>query len=61
MTYLAAGTRAVAEEMRRDATVFARGRVRHPDHATVVLDGWHRVELSREVDAPHARNVVFLD
>ena len=28
--------------------VFVRGRVRHPDHATIVLLGWHRVFVNTE-------------
>lgn len=35
-------------EMVRDAFVYARGRVRHDDHATIVLYGWHRVYLNGE-------------
>jgi hypothetical protein len=35
-------------EMVRDAFVYARGRVRHEDHATIVLYGWHRVYLNGE-------------
>ena len=35
-------------QMVRDAAVHARGRVRHDDHATIVLRGWHRVYLNRE-------------
>jgi hypothetical protein len=34
--------------MTRDAVVYVRGRVRHDDHATVRLDGWHRVYLNSE-------------
>ncbi len=47
--------------MRRDASAYVRGRVWHPDHKTVVLDGWHRVLMNTENLAPGARNVVFLD
>jgi hypothetical protein len=28
--------------------VYVRGYVRHPDHATIVLEGWHRVYINRE-------------
>jgi hypothetical protein len=28
--------------------VFAKGAVRHPDHATVVLRVWHRVAVNTE-------------
>ena len=34
--------------MVRDAQVYARGAVRHPDHKTVVLKGWHRVLTNKE-------------
>jgi hypothetical protein len=47
--------------MRRNPDVFVRGRVRHSDHKTIVLDGWHRVVLNRETDAPAMRSVAFLD
>jgi hypothetical protein len=48
--------------MVRDAQVFVRGRVRHPDHKTIHLEGWHRVYLNRERFAPHAmRMITFLD
>jgi hypothetical protein len=45
----------------RDACVYARGKVRHPDHETIDLDGWHRVYMNRERFAPHARQIAFLD
>jgi len=45
----------------RDATAYVCGRVWHPDHKTVVLDGWHRVLMNTENLAPGARAVVFLD
>jgi hypothetical protein len=45
----------------RDAHVFARGSVRHRDHRTIHLDGWHRVYMNRERFAPHARQIAFLD
>lgn len=47
--------------MRRNARVFARGRVRHSDHATILLPGWHEVLINREGEAPAMRHVVFLD
>ena len=34
--------------MTRDAVVYVRGRVRHDDHATIQLRGWHRVYLNSE-------------
>jgi len=47
--------------MRRNAKVFARGRVRHPDHKTVFLDGWHEVFSNTESLSAAMKNVVFLD
>lgn len=46
---------------RLNPTVFVRGRVRHVDHATVHLNGWHQVVMNTESEAPGARNVLFLD
>jgi hypothetical protein len=47
--------------MMRDAQVYAKGRVRHSDHKTVVLRGWHRVFMNTEAEAHAAVNVAFLD
>ena len=46
---------------RRNAAVYVRGRVWHPDHKTIVLNDWHRVFMNTEGLAPGARDVVFLD
>jgi hypothetical protein len=45
----------------RDPEVFARGAVRHPDHATVALPGWHRVLMNTETRARAMRHVIFYD
>ena len=47
--------------MTRDAEVYARGEVRHRDHKTIDLDGWHRVYMNRERFARHAPQIAFLD
>jgi len=47
--------------MQINATVYARGNVRHPDHKTIHLDGWHQIFMNTENEAPGKRNVVFLD
>lgn len=47
--------------MTRDADVYARGAVRHRDHKTIHLDGWHRVYMNRERLARHAPQIAFLD
>src|SRR6266498_1618127 len=48
-------------QMRRNPLADVSGRVWHPDHRTVILDGWHRVLMNTEYQAPGARAVVFLD
>ena len=45
----------------RDPELFAKGAIRHPDHATVVLRGWHRVSMNTEQGARAMRHVAFLD
>jgi hypothetical protein len=45
----------------RDPEVYATGAVRHPDHATVHLKGWHRVLMNTEQGARAMRHVLFLD
>jgi hypothetical protein len=47
--------------MTRDAEVYARGDVRHRDHKTITLNGWHRVYMNRERFARHAPQIAFLD
>jgi len=47
--------------MFRDPLLYVRGSVRHDDHKTVVLEGWHRVVMNTEGTAPWSRRVVFLD
>src|SRR5262249_10317554 len=47
--------------MVRDAEVYARGSIRHRDHKTIYLDGWHRVYMNRERFARHAPQIAFLD
>ncbi len=47
--------------MKRDASVHVRGRVRHADHATITLHGWHQVVMNTEGQSKAMRNVAFLD
>jgi hypothetical protein len=47
--------------MVRNADVYARGRVRHVDHRTITLHGWHRVLMNTEGQSRALRNVAFLD
>ena len=44
-----------------DPEVYVRGTVKHRDHATIRLDGWHRVELNTETQAAAMSRVAFLD
>ncbi|MFO0960882.1 MAG: hypothetical protein U0800_26165 [Isosphaeraceae bacterium] len=47
--------------MRRNPEVYARGRVRHADHRTITLSGWHRVWMNTETEARAMSQVAFLD
>jgi len=47
--------------MRRDAGVYVQGKIRHPDHKTVKLNGWHRVVPNTESQAASMRHLAFLD
>jgi hypothetical protein len=48
-------------QMMRDAQVYVRGYVKHSDHATIYLNGWHRVVMNTENKAAAMRHVAFLD
>lgn len=47
--------------MRRNPGVYVKGRVRHADHATIMLHGWHQVVMNTEGQSKAMRNVAFLD
>ncbi len=47
--------------MKRNPSVYVRGRVRHADHATITLHDWHRVLMNTESEAAAMRHVAFLD
>jgi hypothetical protein len=47
--------------MQRNPVVFVRGKVSHSDHATIRLDGWHRVEMNTESRSRAMASVAFLD
>lgn len=44
--------------MSRNPDLYVTGTVRHPDHKTISLTGWHRVYVNGEI---RGQNVVFLD
>lgn len=49
-------------QMLRDPIVYVRGKISHPDHATIDLgDRWHRVHMNTETKAKAMRHVAFLD
>jgi hypothetical protein len=51
---------AAGEVVRLGREVYARGEVRHPDHQTLLLDGWRRVHRNAEVhQAAFGSNGVF--
>lgn len=45
----------------RDAAVYVRGEIRHPDHQTARLSGWHRVLMNTENRSKAMRFLAFLD
>ncbi len=47
--------------MQRNASVYVKGTVRHSDHKTIALSGWHRVLMNTENEAQAMRSVAFLD
>jgi hypothetical protein len=47
--------------MRRNPGVSVKGRLRHADHATITLHGWHRVFMNTEGQSKAMRNVAYLD
>lgn len=47
--------------MRRNPSIYVKGRVRHADHATITLNDWHRVLMNTESEAKSMRHVAFLD
>lgn len=47
--------------MLRDPELYVRGAVRHPDHATVALRGWHGVLMNREAESKALAHVAFFD
>ena len=47
--------------MVRDAEVYVKGAISHPDHETIHLAYWHRVVPNRETEARAMRSVAFLD
>jgi hypothetical protein len=47
--------------MSRNPGVYARGAVRHSDHATITLPFWHRVIMNTETQSRTMAQVAFLD
>ena len=53
--------RALLRPMRRDARVYVKGTIRHSDHKTIHLDGWHLVEMNTETQSNSMKHLAFLD
>lgn len=47
--------------MTRDASVYGRGYVKHKDHATINLVGWHKIIMNTENLSKKRSNLAFLD
>ncbi|HET6410038.1 MAG TPA: hypothetical protein VFG14_19260 [Chthoniobacteraceae bacterium] len=45
----------------RNAAVYARGPVRHRDHATLTLHDWHQVLMNTESNTRQMANLAFID
>lgn len=45
----------------RNAAVYARGQVRHCDHATLTLHDWHQVLMNTESRTRQMANLAFID
>lgn len=43
------------------AAAYAKGKVSHPDHATINLSCWHRIEMNTEQRARAMSHVSFID
>ena len=55
---------AVKEDWRirqRDMTAYGRGTVRHPEHRTVTLHGWHRILMHTNAPAQSLTHLAPLD
>ena len=46
---------------RVEMTVYVRGNIRHPDHSTLKLDGWHRVVMNTEDRTTTKASIIFMD
>jgi len=42
-----------------DANVYGRGYVKHPDHETILLEGWHKILMNTE--KRNGKTLIFLD
>jgi hypothetical protein len=50
------------QKMVRNAAVYVRGEIRHPDHKTLKLGAvWHEVHMNRENESLAMASMVFLD
>lgn len=46
---------------RRGMQVYVKGRIRHPDHATISLGCWHLVQMNTENQSVAMRHLTFID
>jgi hypothetical protein len=46
---------------RRNPGVFVRGKIRHADHKTIILNDWHQVLMNTETQSVAMRHVAFID
>lgn len=46
---------------RINPSVYAKGKIRHPDHKTIVLPDWHHVLMNTENQSRTMQHVAFID
>lgn len=59
--WVAAGSPRFLSRQVSGATVYVRGAIRHPDHKTLNLSGWHQVLMNTEQSARAMSHVAFID
>ena len=56
--YETSNNKSLYQQRVADATVYGRGYVKHKDHATIYLDGWHQILMNSE---RASSSLAFLD
>jgi len=46
-------------EIAKEKVPFVKGKIKHSDHKTLILDGWHRIFLNLEIREPRRNRSVY--